>query len=114
MPQPRLFENSPVVGNAISLSGSLADADHTNDREYHIDDEVYFVVRATVTAVNHKANNDGDVSRIHSFKVTEAFVSDADAFSTAQEASEAAEAERRGWSQPKLDADPQTGELRAV
>lgn len=65
------FEGTDVTGSAVRVTNAgdgLSDAMTIGKKALHMDQEVFYVLRGTVTQVNHKADKDGDLTRVHTVR----------------------------------------------
>lgn len=87
------FEGQPVIGAALRITNAgdgLSEALELGPKTWHHRDEIYLVLKATVTQVNHKAaDKDGEkLIRVHTASavgVTEVQAADIEGFLEAAE-----------------------------
>lgn len=65
------FEGQDVADAAVKITNAgdgLSEALRVQPKALHMDDVVYYVLRGTVTQVNHRSDKDGDLTRVHTVK----------------------------------------------
>lgn len=75
------FEGADVAKAAVKITNAgdgLSEALKVDPIALHMDDVVYYVLRGTVTQINHKADSEGELTRVHTVKADQISPIDAD------------------------------------
>lgn len=116
------FEDEPVQSVAVRITGAgdgLSEALKITPKALHLGDEVAFVLRGTVTQINHRQQGDDEpIVRVHTVKagrITEVELDMADKILTAAAKNLArAKAEREGQMEMEADEDLEGKEALAT
>lgn len=67
------FEDQPVAKATVRITRAgdgLSEALKVEPKALHVGQEVFYVLAGTVEQVNHKADKDGDLTRVHTVAAT--------------------------------------------